>query len=184
RHGHAANARLGTPVRRLPAPRSSSRHGRTTGITAWLIGIDAGFGVDRAGNRGVATANRDPVTEQLVLRVAATPACARIMRERVRAWLEGGCVDERVTFDLVAACSEAFINAVEHPVHPAREAIEVIGTVEDGSIVLTIRDYGEWKDGRVKPQRGFGYRLMRALTDSVDVMRGPTGTVVALRRRR
>lgn len=124
----------------------------------------------------------DPVREPLHLRLAATPAAATVMRERLRLWLDAAGIDGAVGIDVIAACSEAFINAVEHPVSPTRPAVQVHAEVAGRTLMVTVRDYGRWGEGPPASDRDhFGYPLMHALTDRVDVTRSATGTTVTLR---
>jgi anti-sigma regulatory factor (Ser/Thr protein kinase) len=85
--------------------------------------------------------------------------------------------------EITSAVTEAFINAVEHPRDRAAEQIAVEGSLRGRSVVFRVRDQGRWND-TVDDTRGhYGYRLMEALMDSVDVERGVAGTVVTLRRK-
>ena len=52
----------------------------------------------------------------------------------------------------------------------------------DGSITVTVRDEGRWRQGR-STDRGRGFPLMRALMESVEVQRSPEGSAVVLRRK-
>ena len=90
---------------------------------------------------------------------------------------------DRVAFDVVLACSEAFANAVEHPLAPAAGQVEVRGTVSDDTVTVTIRDYGLWRENSQQGGRGHGFRMMRGLMDAVQVDAGPEGTSVTLRKR-
>ena len=123
------------------------------------------------------------MTQPLQLRVAATPEAAQIMRARLRLWLDDLDVNDTIAFELLTACSEAFINAVEHPVAPSRAAVEVEGGPTDGGVVVAVRDYGTWADRPFSPGRGHnGYPLMCAFVDSVQVDRSRAGTVVTLHK--
>ncbi len=105
------------------------------------------------------------------------------MRERLLCWSDELGVNGAAAFDMVIACSEAFNNAVQYPIDPDREAVDVSAEVIDHAIVVAVRDYGRWEDVEPSPDRDHhGYPLMRALMDSVDVDRTGTGTLVILRR--
>jgi anti-sigma regulatory factor (Ser/Thr protein kinase) len=106
------------------------------------------------------------------------------MRERLREWLEQAGIDGQVAFDLVTACTEAFNNAIEHPLGPARDAVDVRASMSDSTIVVTVRDSGRWQDVDPRSDRDHhGYPLMRSLVEEVHVSRDHAGTEVTLRKR-
>jgi len=86
-----------------------------------------------------------PAVPELRLRLAATPGAGKVMRERLRAWLADARIDGDIGDDLVLACSEAVNNAVAHPLQPARDAVEVVGNLEGGTVILIVRDFGRWE---------------------------------------
>jgi len=61
--------------------------------------------------------------------------------------------------------------------------VDVEGTVSHGELTITIRDYGNWREHRLREDGGLGLPLMRSLMSSVDVKRRAEGTAVVLRRR-
>ena len=117
------------------------------------------------------------------LRLERRPELGGELRNRLHAWLsEAGATEEEI-FDVALACSEAFANAIEHPVNAAAAVVDVEGTLEHGDLTITVRDYGGWRDHRLREEGGLGLPLMRSLMSSVDVKRGAGGTSVVLRRR-
>jgi PAS domain S-box-containing protein len=119
----------------------------------------------------------------LQLRLDRDPARAGELRLRLQRWLEElGATPEEI-FDVSLACSEAFANAIEHPLNADSSQIEVEGIVSHGELTLLIRDYGGWRDHRLRQEGGLGLPLMRSLMGSVDVKRRSDGTTVVLRRR-
>ncbi len=74
------------------------------------------------------------------------------------------------------------MNAIEHPLDSPVDRIDVDGSVIDGAVTLTVRDYGSWQRLRLRPG-GHGFQLMRALMDAVDVERRRDGTRITMRRR-
>jgi len=104
------------------------------------------------------------------------------MRAELRAWLLAAHIDRVVGDEIVSAVTEAFVNAVEHPVDRAGGQVTVEGEMAGREVVFRVRDQGRWRE-KVDPSRGhYGYRLMEAQMDSVDVERSGSGTVVTLRR--
>lgn len=119
----------------------------------------------------------------LQLRLDRDPQCAGELRTQLQAWLAASGATPEETFDVILACSEAFANAIEHPMNAADPTVEVQGMLSRGELTLTVRDYGGWRDHRRRVEGGLGLPLMRSLMGSVDVRRRPDGTTVVLRRR-
>jgi anti-sigma regulatory factor (Ser/Thr protein kinase) len=61
--------------------------------------------------------------------------------------------------------------------------VDVDGTVSRGELTIAIRDYGNWREHRLREEGGLGLPLMRSLMSSVEVKRRAEGTSVILRRR-
>jgi PAS domain S-box-containing protein len=122
-------------------------------------------------------------TPGLQLRLDRDPERAGELRARLQAWLEEVGATREEIFDVTLACSEAFANAIEHPLHADGSGVDVQGSVSDGQLTLTVRDYGGWRQHRLREEGGLGLPLMRSLMSSVDVKRRPDGTTVVLRRR-
>jgi len=125
---------------------------------------------------------RGPEPAPLQLRLQARPEFAARLRRRIRIWLGEHGATENEIFAALTAVSEAFVNAVEHPRNPTLDRIDVDGTVVDGLVILEIHDSGAWQHRRLRPG-GNGFPLMRALMDSVEVERRPSGTTVTMRKR-
>jgi anti-sigma regulatory factor (Ser/Thr protein kinase) len=117
------------------------------------------------------------------LRLEGLPEFAGQLRNRLQAWLaDSGATPDEI-FDVTVACSEAFANAIEHPMNAAAAVVDIEGTVSRGELTITIRDYGNWREHRIREEGGLGLPLMRSLMSSVEVKRRPEGTSVVLRRR-
>jgi len=119
----------------------------------------------------------------LSVRLRARPASAHLLRRELRSWLEIQGVAEAEIFDIVLASSEAFANAVEHPLRPAASVIDVEAEVTAHVLRLTVRDYGDWRNARQREQGGMGFPIMRTLMQTVDVASGTEGSTITLRRR-
>lgn len=114
--------------------------------------------------------------------VNADPASGRRLRVELKEWLLAAGVNGRIGPEIVSAVTEAFINAVEHPLERAGAQIAIDGEISGKEVVFHVRDQGRWNE-TVDPHRGhYGYRLMKAQMDSVEVERGASGTRVTLRR--
>ncbi|SCL33624.1 Histidine kinase-like ATPase domain-containing protein [Micromonospora pallida] len=147
--------------------------------------------VDAVVERVVERPRRDDVavlaleaTEQdrFIMRLPADPTRLSVLRKRVEDFLVAHDVGETDLFDLTVAVSEAAANAIEHPVAPAEPVISVEMTIEDRTVVVTVRDSGQWRESSGSEFRGRGLSLIRALGD-LAVSRTATGTEVTLRRR-
>ena len=104
------------------------------------------------------------------------------MRRDVRASLEGLDVDPDTVADLLLAASEAVNNAVEHAQRPTRPEVRVRLRVADGTVRISVRDFGTWRDRRPAMDRGRGATLMNAYGD-VRMVSTAEGTTVTIERR-
>jgi anti-sigma regulatory factor (Ser/Thr protein kinase) len=117
------------------------------------------------------------------LRVPAEPASLRAVRARLRAWLGDVGAEGALAADVILAVNEACANAIEHPVGPRQPWIDLVAGRRHGSVVVSVEDFGRWRQEGRRGGRGRGLRLMRALMDSVVVEPSPYGTTVRLERR-
>jgi len=111
------------------------------------------------------------------------PESAGEFRNRLQAWLADVGATPSEIFDVTLACSEAFANAIEHPLNAPDQPIDVEARVSHGELMVIVRDYGGWREHRLREEGGLGLPLMRSLMGSVEVRRRPEGTTVVLRRR-
>src|SRR5690348_13941270 len=95
----------------------------------------------------------------LAFRLQARPSSAVLLRRRLEEWLAEQGTEERDQFDVLLAASEAFANAVEHPLLPAAAVVDVEASIDEGTLELTIRDYGAWRDGREREEGGLGFPI-------------------------
>jgi anti-sigma regulatory factor (Ser/Thr protein kinase)/putative methionine-R-sulfoxide reductase with GAF domain len=124
-----------------------------------------------------------PLGTALKLRLAADPDVLSTLRRQLARWLKENGVDERATFDIVLACSEASANAAEHAYPPTRGHFDVDAVHDGHQVEIRISDAGTWRPDEDRGQ-GRGLMLMRGLVHEVSIERGdPDGTVVTLRRR-
>lgn len=120
--------------------------------------------------------------DRLVLRLPLDPTKLSMLRKRLENFLVGHGVSEIDLFDLTVAVSEAVANAIEHPVAPLDPVVTVEATIVDRTVVVTVRDTGQWREPSTGGLRGRGLNLISALTD-VAVDQTASGTLVTLRRR-
>jgi anti-sigma regulatory factor (Ser/Thr protein kinase) len=119
---------------------------------------------------------------RLDLALTADPAAAKRLRNELHAWLLDAGING-ISGDLALAATEAFANAVEHPLDRRSKRISVTGTISEDQIVLRFRDDGRWRKTRKDCRGHYGLSLIETLTDTVEVVHTTGGTVVTLRKR-
>jgi GAF domain-containing protein/anti-sigma regulatory factor (Ser/Thr protein kinase) len=125
----------------------------------------------------------EPSPDRLRLRLDAEPSAIPQMRAAIRQWLARHGTSPEATQSVLVACGEACTNAILHPRDPDPPVIELEADVVDGTVHITVRDFGSWRAPGSQPERGRGLGLMRAFMESVEVVRGPGGTEVRMHRR-
>jgi len=119
---------------------------------------------------------------RIMLRIPATPNSLPLVRHTLRRWLtQAGATSEDI-YDISVATAEACANSIEHAYQAADARLEIEATLQDGQIIVTVRDWGQWREPRGK-HRGRGLILMRGLMDAVQVIPSDGGTTVQMRRR-
>jgi anti-sigma regulatory factor (Ser/Thr protein kinase) len=123
-------------------------------------------------------------TRGLELRLQARPEFVPALRAHTRAWLEDVHASNREIFDVLMATTEAFTNAVEHPHEPTSHLVDVEGSLTDGCVTISIRDYGTWQSEATRKENGgLGLAMIEALMDEVRVECFEDGTTVTMQRR-
>ncbi|MTD59451.1 ATP-binding SpoIIE family protein phosphatase [Amycolatopsis pithecellobii] len=117
----------------------------------------------------------------LEVRRPAVPEALKDIRSAMRRWLSSAEIGGDMAADLVLAAGEACTNAVEHAYGPAGGEVYLRMELNDGEVVITVRDNGRWRSPRGR-NRGRGLTLMRECGE-VEVDRGDDGTSVIIRRR-
>ncbi|MEH0973789.1 ATP-binding protein [Micromonospora sp. CPCC 205546] len=143
--------------------------------------------IDTNGRYAHCPAGRSPAPEHLGALDAgwtypSQPTSAAAMRRDVRGALEVLDLDPDTVADLLLAASEAVNNAVEHAQSPTRPEVRVGLLVSDGTVRITVRDFGTWRDRRPAMDRGRGATLMNAYGD-VRLVSTADGTTVTIERR-
>ena len=83
--------------------------------------------------------------------------------------------------DLVLAVYEAMANAAEHAYRNRPGTIDLLATVDDDEVVVTVRDRGDWRPPPADPgHRGRGLMMIRSMSRA-EVEPGPQGTTVRMR---
>ncbi|MFN8123963.1 MAG: SpoIIE family protein phosphatase [Thermoleophilia bacterium] len=101
-------------------------------------------------------------------------------RARVRTWLQEVGAGAEAVDDLVIAVGEALANAVEHAAGDPRRPLDLECALEDGDAVIRVRDHGTWRPPVATPHRGYGLRMIAALTHEA-ALASDGGTVLTMR---
>jgi anti-sigma regulatory factor (Ser/Thr protein kinase) len=125
---------------------------------------------------------REPVAADAVeLRLPAEPVAVPRLRRRLERFLGAAGASDAERYEITLAISEAAGNVVEHAYGPVDAWFEVSAALDDGTLVVAVRDHGRWRERR-DGGRGRGLRIIRALMDDVAVQAAEGGTVVRMRR--
>jgi PAS domain S-box-containing protein len=117
------------------------------------------------------------------LELGRDPGELAYMRSLLRRWLAHAEGSEQEIAEILAAAGEAVANAIEHSGGLA-DGFEVAGSVDDGRVEITVRDFGAWREPSAEGNaRGRGLTLMRQMMDSVEVVPQESGTMVRMSRR-
>jgi len=120
----------------------------------------------------------------LNMRLRATADSLVVFRDGLRGWLEDLTLAPAEIFDVVLACSESLTLVIEE--RPKQVALIVdVNAVHDGDTVsVTTRDYGLWHESHAEERdEPLSLSLMRALMDSVELVRHPDGQTIRLSRK-
>jgi len=106
-----------------------------------------------------------------------------LLRRHLRRWLDEAGATARELFEIQLAVTEAFANTVEHPKEPTSHMVEIEGAVMNGTVALSVRDFGRWQDKpSAKENGGLGLAIIDTLMDSVVVEPLEDGTTLTMHR--
>jgi PAS domain S-box-containing protein len=123
--------------------------------------------------------------QPLHLELPSDPTRLGQMRRDLGRWLREAGADSDAVEVIQMACHEACSNSMEHGYSFGAGSVLVDAELEDGRVVLTVRDKGHWIDRPDGPlrYRGNGLPLMHALMDSVELTHeNGDGTAVRMAR--
>jgi anti-sigma regulatory factor (Ser/Thr protein kinase) len=118
----------------------------------------------------------------LRLRIPKDTGSLDLVRDAVRAWLEGAPSERTEAEEIVLATWEACANAIEHPGGDGGDSVSLTATLDDSRVRIAVEDSGRWKPPAETPDRGLGLRLIRSLMSSVDVTADEGGTRVTFEK--
>jgi anti-sigma regulatory factor (Ser/Thr protein kinase) len=125
---------------------------------------------------------RVAIGDTLALDVPARADELSWVRAAVGRWMAERGASKADIAAMTLACSEACANTIEHAYGPGDAELRLEGEIEPGSVTITVRDRGRWRQPR-ENDPGRGISLMKAFADQVDIAPADTGTTVRLRRR-
>jgi GAF domain-containing protein/anti-sigma regulatory factor (Ser/Thr protein kinase) len=120
--------------------------------------------------------------QELDLQVPNATGSLDVVRDALRAWLEGAPTDRAESEEIVLAAWEACANAVEHAQDPGTDVVRVLAALDDARVRIVVEDTGSWAPPSDTPDRGLGIHLMRSLMSSVEIDTGDGGTRVTIER--
>jgi serine phosphatase RsbU (regulator of sigma subunit)/integral membrane sensor domain MASE1/anti-sigma regulatory factor (Ser/Thr protein kinase) len=124
------------------------------------------------------------VGRPLNLSIPAQPERLAGIRRILSRWLKQNGSSPRDTADILVACTEACANVIQHAYTSKEGSMDIVATSDGGAITVGVRDFGIWMpEASESDGSNRGLLLMRGLMDSVDVVSGPEGTNVLMRRR-
>jgi len=108
---------------------------------------------------------------------------APLARTALRRFLNGCALGDERTFDVTLAAGEAVANAIEHAYLPSAidPRFRLIATQDATHVVITVEDFGHWREPVETLERGRGIELMSGLASELRVEPTGTGTRVVLR---
>ncbi|MGH2757989.1 MAG: SpoIIE family protein phosphatase [Actinomycetota bacterium] len=118
--------------------------------------------------------------DRLHMTLPARPAILKPLRATLRRWLiAAGATDDEI-YEILVASGEACTNAIQHATGVAAQSFEIDAEL-NGDVLISVRDHGQWRRPRADGG-GRGIGIMREFMDDVDLIKGPDGTEVRMRR--
>ena len=102
------------------------------------------------------------------------------LRRQLSTLLTTSGLSEDDSYDLLLAVCEAASNAVEHAQGSSEPFFDVLAEIGPTTVVVTVRDHGQWLAPTVSAFRGRGLQMMRLLADTT-VTTSASGTTVVIR---
>jgi len=144
------------------------------------LGVEAG----RADDVVVLAVRLQPLSAGTFRRVfRARPDELRGLRQAMRAWLSEQQIEDPELSAALLAVGEACANAIEHAYLDC-EPGDVSVEIEEGrerALVVSVRDFGRFRQPRNGDDRGWGTPIIRKLTTEFSRESTPAGTTVRFR---
>lgn len=121
--------------------------------------------------------------QRFARRVPADARRIADLRHALTGWLTrlNPRLPDELCEDVVLASYEAMANSTEHAylAGPVGE-VDVMAVYRPDELTVEVADFGDWKPPGDDPFRGRGLSLIKALTTSHNLDRGPRGTRVSM----
>jgi anti-sigma regulatory factor (Ser/Thr protein kinase) len=121
-----------------------------------------------------------PASDVLDLTCSAIPLAAPLIRHALVDFARRLGLAESARFDLVTTIGEAVANAAEHAYGERPGVVRIRVEHADDALRVLIEDHGRWKPTTRREERGRGLRLMRALSQGLQIMSDSNGTSIRL----
>ena len=156
----------------------------TSAALADDIGTAMLEGYSQADDVCILTVHRVPAARLLSHSFTASPPELASLRDRLRTWLDEAGVDPEVVRSTVLAVSEAAANAMEHgyDCDPSGVITVMARLEDDGSLEISVRDEGGWRDHERVDERGRGLPIIESIVDDLAVEREDGATTVRMTR--
>jgi len=128
----------------------------------------------------------DVDAEHLRLRLPAEARSLPVVRGALDGFTRRAGASDDEILDLKVACSEACSNVIEHAYGTRAGSFRLNVAAREGGVAISVSDSGRWRRAHPRGVKrgGHGLKLMRALTDEVEITTGtPAGTEVRMFRR-
>jgi anti-sigma regulatory factor (Ser/Thr protein kinase) len=120
------------------------------------------------------------VTEHVQWCLPSTESSLPFLRRQLVPLLLPSGLSEDETYDLLLAVCEAASNAIEHAQDPPEPFFDVAADIGPATVLVTVRDRGQWVPPTPSVFRGRGLQMMRLLADTT-VTTSAAGTTVTIR---
>lgn len=112
--------------------------------------------------------------------LTSTEGSLPFLRRQLIPLLTSSGLSDNETYDLLLAVCEAASNAIEHAQDPPELFFDVAAEIGPATVVVTVRDRGQWLPPTGSAFRGRGLQMMRLLADTT-VTTSAKGTTVTIR---
>jgi serine/threonine-protein kinase RsbW len=142
--------------------------------------VTKGRGVRRRMN---AKSNGSGPVQELRFRIPAIAERLNNLRRALTEWATRIGLAAETVSDLVLATYEAMANVVEHAYRDHVGGLldlHAHANLADGTVTVSVTDYGRWRPPPDPGLRGRGLRLIHGLTQHTAISPGPHGTTVTM----
>ena len=124
-----------------------------------------------------------PAAERLMhehLVFSALPMCAPLARHAVGQFCAQYGMSDEQTFDVLTAVGEAIANAIEHGERNDEHPFSINLAIKDGTLAVTIENFGHWRAFMAREERGRGIPMMRSCASTFEISSAQDRTLIRL----